>query len=213
MEAQPLDPSQLIRVMPEERGGARVHGRQVPLYPMIDDFVGIIADALTALGPYRDRRRVDTDDVSTLMVGPPEVLFPALRPLYVAAASTRAHRVPRCREVTQANQTTPYAAPAAPISWPLRESPWRSGGLRFLWPWDALPRLGRPQPRTLLYVVDWIDHMVEIYGCMDFLRTSGTFDRSKNFCTGLKGDAEPVFAALAQAYCRFGHRKDTLPWT
>jgi hypothetical protein len=185
MEAQPLDPSQLIRVMPEERGGARVHGRQVPLYPMIDDFVGIIA----------------------------EVLFPALRPLYVAAASTRAHRVPRCREVTQANQTTPYAAPAAPISWPLRESPWRSGGLRFLWPWDALPRLGRPQPRTLLYVVDWIDHMVEIYGCMDFLRTSGTFDRSKNFCTGLKGDAEPVFAALAQAYCRFGHRKDTLPWT
>ena len=61
-------------------------GAQISLYPMADDFVGVILGALGALDPYRDRLRIETDDISTLLVGPPEVLFPALRDLFVAAA-------------------------------------------------------------------------------------------------------------------------------
>ena len=44
----------------------------------------------------------------------------------------------------------------------------------------------------------------EIMGCIDFLKSSGVFDRSKNFCSRLMGDAGPVFATLEQAFCRFG---------
>jgi hypothetical protein len=48
------------------------------------------------------------------------------------------------------------------------------------------------------------DHMDEIYGCIDFLKQSGVFDRSKHFCTKLNGDAGDIFAALEQAFCKFG---------
>jgi uncharacterized protein YqgV (UPF0045/DUF77 family) len=47
-------------------------------------------------------------------------------------------------------------------------------------------------------------HMDEIYGCIDFLKTSGVFEKSKNFCTKLRGDAGPVFATLSEAFLRFG---------
>ena len=66
-------------------------GAQVSLYPMSDDFVGIILGAIGALEPWRDRLRVETDPLSTLMVGPPEVLFPAMRDLFLAAAMSGVH--------------------------------------------------------------------------------------------------------------------------
>ena len=47
-------------------------------------------------------------------------------------------------------------------------------------------------------------HMEEIYGCIDFLKRSGVFDRSKNFCTRLGGDAGAVFATIREAFYRFG---------
>ncbi|RWP66665.1 MAG: hypothetical protein EOR08_00695 [Mesorhizobium sp.] len=40
-------------------------------------------------------------------------------------------------------------------------------------------------------------------GCIDFLKTSGVFDRSKNFCTKLRVDSGPVFATLSEAFLRF----------
>ena len=54
-------------------------GAQISLYPMTDDFVGVITSALGALDPYRNKLRIETDDIATLLVGPPEVLFPAMR--------------------------------------------------------------------------------------------------------------------------------------
>jgi hypothetical protein len=44
-------------------------GAQVSLYPMTSDFVTVILAGLDALTPYRDRLRIETDDMSTLMVG------------------------------------------------------------------------------------------------------------------------------------------------
>ena len=55
-----------------------------------------------------------------------------------------------------------------------------------------------------LYVMGTDDHMEEIYGCIDFLKQSGVYERSKNFCTKLRGDAGAVFSALNEAFCRFG---------
>ena len=57
-------------------------GAQVSLYPMTDDFVGVILGAIGALDPYRPNFRIETDDISTLLVGPPDQLFPAMRDLF-----------------------------------------------------------------------------------------------------------------------------------
>ena len=45
-------------------------GAQVCLYPMTDGFVDVIMLSLKALDPWRDRLRIETDDISTLIVGP-----------------------------------------------------------------------------------------------------------------------------------------------
>jgi hypothetical protein len=68
-------------------------GAQVALYPMTGDFVRVILGSLSALDPYRDHFRIETDDLSTLLVGPPEELFPAMRDLHVAASWGDVHCV------------------------------------------------------------------------------------------------------------------------
>jgi hypothetical protein len=68
-------------------------GAQISLYPMCDDFVSLIIKSLSALDPYREQLRIETDDISTLLVGPPEVLFQAMRDLFVEVASSGKHVV------------------------------------------------------------------------------------------------------------------------
>src|SRR3954454_2786787 len=68
-------------------------GAQVSLYPMTDDFVGVILGAISALEPYRFHFRIETDDISTLLVGPPDQLFPAMRDLFLAAVDRGIHCV------------------------------------------------------------------------------------------------------------------------
>lgn len=179
-------------------------GAQISLYPMTDDFVGVITHALSALDPYRDRMRVEVDDISTLLVGPPDVLFPAMRDLYAAAARTGKHCV--------LSAAISRGCPGEPDD-PICAAPQFSG------PREALDRRKAAALDTVaqasgtgtaaaaqfsLYVMGTGDHMDEIYGCIDFVKRSGVFDRSKNFCTRLDGDAGPVFAALEAAFCLFG---------
>jgi len=68
-------------------------GAQISLYPMCDDFVSLILGSLSALDPYRPQLRIETDDISTLLVGPPEVIFQAMRDLFVAVAKSGKHVV------------------------------------------------------------------------------------------------------------------------
>lgn len=179
-------------------------GAQVSLYPMTDGFVDVILSSLSALDPYRERLRIETDDISTLIVGPPEVLFPALRDLYVAAAVSRHHIVlratlsrgcpgepddPICRTDALANPSEPLASRQEAALAALGQAP-------------ETGEIARAQ--FSLYVMGEGDHMAEIMGCIDFLKSSGTFDRAKNFCTRIKGDSGAVFATLEQAFCRFG---------
>lgn len=179
-------------------------GAQISLYPMSDDFVGVILDALKALDPYRDRLRIETDDISTLLVGPPEVLFPALRDLYTRAAATRTHVVLRVtlsrgcpgEPDDAACATGILANPDTPVETRIAEAKAAVQGA---------PETGEEaRAQFSLYVMGSGDHMAEIWGCIDFLKDSGTFDRAKNFCTRIKGDSGPVFATLTEAFCRFG---------
>lgn len=179
-------------------------GAQISLYPMTDGFIGVITGALGALDPYRDRLRVETDDLSTLVVGAPDILFPAMRDLYVAAAATRTH----CGMHATLSRGCPgepddlicrtdaFASPEEPLA------ERRAAALAAVR--RAATTGEEAAAQFSLYVMGDGDHMAEIYGCIEFLKESGVFDRAKNFCTRLRGDAGPVFATLAEAFLRFG---------
>ena len=179
-------------------------GAQLSLYPMSDDFVGIILGALGALDRWRDRLRIETDDVSTLVVGPPEVLFPAMRDLFVAAARSGVHvtmhaTVSRgCPGEPDDPICTPQSGfgPDAPLADRVAAAREAVGAA-------AVTGQG-VAAQFSLYPLGFGHHMDEIYGCIGFLKDSGTFDRSKNFCTKLRGDAGPVFETLSQAFTGFG---------
>lgn len=179
-------------------------GAQISLYPMSDNFVGIILGALHALDSYRSDFRIETDDVSTLIVGPPDRLFPAMRDLFVAAAGTGTH----CVLHATVSRGCP-GEPDDPICTPLSGDGVR-GDLaeRIVLARDAVvtaePAGQGVAAQFSLYPLGAVQHMDEIYGCIDFLKASSVFDRSKNFCTKLRGDAGPVFATLGEAFLRFG---------
>ncbi len=179
-------------------------GAQISLYPMADDFVGIIMQSLSALDTHREHLRIETDDISTLIVGPPERLFPAMRDLFVAASSTGTH----CVLSAAVSRGCP-GEPDDPICRPGEgRMPGEALDARIAEATavvKAAPKTGRHVAcQFSLYPLGADRHMDEIYGCIAFLKASGVFDRPKNFCTRLGGDAGPVFAALAEALTRFG---------
>ena len=178
-------------------------GAQISLYPMTDDFVAVILRSLGALDPYRDRFRIETDDLSTLLVGPPQELFPAMRDLFAAAAGTGVHTVLSatvsrgCPGEPDAEICTPPADFSVPRSLEAR-------GAEAHAMVATAPVLGLTVAAQFSYYpLGAARHMDEIYAAIDFLKTSGVFGKSKNFCTSLRGDAGPVFATLAAAFLCF----------
>lgn len=180
-------------------------GAQVSLYPMTSDFVDVILSGLEALSPHRDKLRIETDDVSTLMVGAPEPLFDAIRDLFARAAKSPAH--------VTLHATISRGCPGEPDDEICRCEALSVGQSLPLGERSALAAAAVKQAPVLrveidvqfsLYVLGQDRHMDEIYGCIDFLKASGTFLRSKNFCTRLRGDAGAVFETVRQAFLRFG---------
>lgn len=180
-------------------------GAQVSLYPMTSDFVEVITTWLSALSPYKADLRIETDDISTLMVGAPAPLFGAMRDLFAATARRPEH-------VTM-HVTLSRGCPGEPDDPTCRcETLERAQGQslseRQVLAREAVtaaPVIGvEIDVQFSLYVMGSGNHMDEIYGCIDFLKNSGTFLKSKNFCTRLRGDAGAVFETLQQAFLRFG---------
>lgn len=179
-------------------------GAQVSLYPMSDNFVGIILDAIKALDPYRDRLRIETDDISTLMVGPPDVLFAAMRDLFVSAAASGEHCV-LSAAISRGCPGEPDDAICGARLSSSRSEPLAERVEAAIAAVKDTTETGQPTAAQFsLYVMGTGTHMDEIYGCIDFLKRSGTFDRSKNFCTKLRGDAGAIFATIHEAFYRFG---------
>ena len=180
-------------------------GAQVSLYPMTSDFVDVILTGLKGLDPYRNDLRIETDDMSTLMVGAPGPLLDAIRDLFAAAARRPEHVTMhvtlsrgcpgepddptcRCETLTRA-QHQPLDQRQAEARAAVADAPVTGVGI---------------DVQFSLYVLGQDRHMDEIYGCIDFLKASGTFLKSKNFCTRLRGDAGAVFETVRQAFLRFG---------
>ena len=180
-------------------------GAQVSLYPMTSDFVDVISAGLDALSPYHDDLRIETDDMSTLMVGAPEPLFDAIRDLFAAAAKGPEH-------VTM-HVTLSRGCPGEPDDPSCRcDALDRARDQSLAERQQVAARAVKDAPdlgvgidvQFSLYVMGAGGHMDEIYGCIGFLKTSDTFLKSKNFCTRLRGDAGAAFETLRQAFLRFG---------
>lgn len=179
-------------------------GAQFSLYPMSDDFVDIILGALTSLDPYRDRLRVETDPVSTLLVGPPETVLAALRDVFVAAAGNGGH----CALTATLSRGCPGEADDPICAGGPTRPPDRSLADRVdeaVAAVAAATVTGQPVDAQLsVYPLGARQHMDEIYGCIEFLKRSAVFAGPKHFCTKLAGDAGPVFGAVHEAFTRFG---------
>ena len=176
-------------------------GAQVSLYPMTSNFVDVITSGLGALTPYLGELRIETDDMSTLLVGAPDPLIDAIRDLFAAAARAPDHVAmhvvlsrgcpgepddPICRCDTLAAGAEPVAG-RAPGAGARRGRGGAGAGVDI-------------DVQFSLYVLGQDRHMDEIYGCIDFLKGSGTFLKSKNFCTRLRGDAGAVFETRAPGF-------------
>lgn len=180
-------------------------GAQVSLYPMTSDFVTTILSGLDALTPYKDRLRLETDDISTLMVGAPDPLFDAMRDLFVQTAQPPVHVAMHATvsrgcpgEPDDASCHCDCLVVAQTLSLAQRQQ-------RALAAVQDAPVTGTEiDVQFSLYVLGQDRHMDEIYGCIEFLKESGTFLKSKNFCTRLRGDAGAVFRTIHQAFVSFG---------
>ncbi|KAL2207764.1 YKOF-like protein [Sarocladium strictum] len=180
-------------------------GAQISLYPMADDFVNIILGSLSALDPYRERMaRIETDDISTLIVGPPDDLFPAMRDLHVAASRNNIHCVLHAT-ISRGCPGEPSNDMCTPIAGREHGTPIPARIEEALANVANAPTTGQTVAAQFsLYPLGSGHHMDEIYGCIDFLKKSGCFGKAKNFCTTLRGDAGLVFATLGEAFLRFG---------
>ncbi|MFD2264211.1 YkoF family thiamine/hydroxymethylpyrimidine-binding protein [Lacibacterium aquatile] len=181
-------------------------GCQFSLYPMADGFVGVILDAIKDLDKYTKLRR-QTDDLSTLLVGPPEELFPALEECFTAASRSGEHVVMQV--------TFSRGCPGEP------DDPICRTDLLPPRPTDATPenltraaleRLRKPEKSGIdtacqisLYPLGGGDHMADIYACIAFLKASTVNVTAKNFCTRLDGDAADVMAVIEQTFIGFAH--------
>lgn len=179
-------------------------GAQLSLYPMSDDFVGIILTAVKGLDPFRDRLRIETDDLSTLVVGPPRLVVEASSALFLAAARTGTH--------TAMSALLSRGCPGEP------DDPICRGGSagtpdgntagrheRVIAAISSAPMIGQTVAAQLSYYpLGDGTHMDEIYAVIDVLKDSGVHAGAKHFCTKLRGDAGPVFATVAEVFAGFG---------
>ncbi len=177
-------------------------GAQFSLYPMTSDFVPAILRGIAALDGYGDSLRRQTDDVSTLLVGPPDLVVQAMRDAFVATAGPGGHVV--------LNATVSRGCPGEsddPIcAAPAFAAPRGDEDLVQL----ALSRFRPIAPAGLacsaqisLYPLGTEAHMTRIGSCIDFLKAAGVYDKQKHFCSKLKGDAHEIFAAVERAFLDF----------
>ena len=177
-------------------------GAQFSIYPMSSDFIPAIMRGIAAIDGYGDRVRRETDELSTLIVGPPDTIVHALRDAFVAVAKPGGHVVLSAtlsRGCPGESDDPICAAPS--FGPPASDSDLVADALR---KFHAVPASGVACAAQIsLYPLGTEAHMARIGACIDFLKAAGVYDRSKNFCSKLRGDAGSVFAAIERAFLDF----------
>jgi uncharacterized protein YqgV (UPF0045/DUF77 family) len=165
-------------------------GVRFALHPMRDDFVPLILDAVRELPELGVE--VETDDVSTCLLGEEPTLWEALRVAFGRAARSGSHVV--------LNATFSVGCPGEPegdVCVPRAyEGP--LGGEEG-WSREAYG-LGPVSVQFALYPLGAPDYMDAIYGEIERARQAGVRVVARHFCTHLYGSGDDVFATLRQAF-------------
>lgn len=172
-------------------------GAQIALYPMSDRFIDVILPCIEAVKGI-EGLDVSSDDLSTLLLGESNLLFTAVRDMFVRAASDGVHVVltalfsrgcpgdSYCRGCdTRAAAPEPPESSEAP---PASLAPSSSAGRTLIAAHYSLYPLGTP------------DYMNQISAAVAGAREEGSFTASKNFCTRLDGSADTVFSDLYRGF-------------
>jgi len=168
-------------------------GCQFSLYPMTGDFVPVILKAIAGL-EERTELRKSSDDLSTFLLGPPEVLFKALEDVFVDAAASGAHVV--------MNATFSRGCPGEPdepCCYPQKKSPAVTAS-----DWDGTVRGVEVSAHFALLPLGDPDYMAHIVAEIDEAKKAGVYAAPKHFCSKLRGDAHRVFSYLENAFDRGG---------
>jgi uncharacterized protein YqgV (UPF0045/DUF77 family) len=172
-------------------------GCQFSLYPMTDRFVEVILSAIEGIQEHEDLR-VETDDLSTLLIGAPETLFATVEECFLRAAATPGHLV-----LTATFSRGCPGEPDDPICHPAKKGETAIG--RIPDPRKIEPVGLKVAAQFALYPLGTPDYMETIYREIEATKAAGVFGRSKHFCTRLDGDARQVFAVLYAAFERAGN--------
>ena len=183
-------------------------GCQFSLYPMSDNFVEVILPAVKAMGNPEDLR-IETDDISTLVVGQPERVFEVVAKAYEAACRAGKHVVLSAlfSRGCPGEPDDPLCTPEGP-SKGVHEGARQDAGA------DSATRVAgtisaaAPTATTgveidaqfSLYPLGIAGYMTTIASTVGAVKEAGVYDRSKNFCTRLSGDLSAVFAAVERAF-------------
>ncbi len=171
-------------------------GCQFSLYPMTDRFVEVILPAVDGLKDRRDLR-VETDDLSTLLVGSPQAVFDGIQRCFLQAAAASGHLV--------LNATFSRGCPGEPDD-PLCR-PGRPQAAGAMLDVARIPESGcEVAAQFAVYPLGVEGYMQVIAREIDESKKAGVFARGKHFCTRLAGDASRVFAAMLNAFERAGER-------
>ena len=160
---------------------------------MTGDFVPVILKAIASLEGRTDLRR-SSDDLSTFLLGPPEVLFKALEDVFVDAAKTGAHVV--------MNATFSRGCPGEPdepCCYPQIKSPSVTAP-----EWDGAARGVDVSAHFALLPLGDVQYMSHIVAEIDEAKKAGVYAGAKHFCSKLSGDARRVFSYLENAFDRGG---------
>ncbi|MBN9061477.1 MAG: HMP/thiamine-binding protein [Rhizobiales bacterium 65-9] len=177
-------------------------GAQFSLYPMTDEFVPAILRGVAALDAYKDALRRDTDDLSTLLVGPSDTVVRALRDSFIATASGGGHVVMSAtlsRGCPGESDDPICAAPALII--PADDADLVTAAVGRFDP--GAPSGLDARAQISLYPLGGEGHMARIGACIDFLKAVGVYDKPKHFCSKLRGDASVLFAAIERSFIDF----------
>jgi len=170
-------------------------GCQFSLYPMTGDFIPVILNAIKSLDLRTDLRK-SSDDLSTFLLGPPEVLFKALEDVFVDAANTGVHVV---MNVTFSRGCP--GEPDEPCCYPKKKLSTVTAV-----EWNGLPRGLHVSAHFTLLPLGESDYMEKIIDEIAAAKKAGVYAGAKHFCSKLSGDVHRVFSYLENAFDRGGFK-------
>ncbi len=161
---------------------------------MTDRFVEVILKAIEPLKGRNDLR-VETDDLSTLVIGAPEPLFAVVEDCFVKAARETDHVV-----LSAIFSRGCPGEPDDPICHPM--PPERAAVDPVVDTATVEPCGIRVAAQFALYPLGIVEYMPIIYREIQATKEAKVFNRGKHFCTRLDGNAHQVFAVMRAAFDR-----------